>query len=132
VSLGQVVAEGMEARFARHARLAAACRAAWRALGLAMLPARDAIAASTLSAVYYPAGVDAALIGRVRAEGIAIAGGLHPEAKTRYFRVAHMGAMGGGDVLAAVGAIERALAASGYRFDLGAGVGAAQAAFAAP
>jgi alanine-glyoxylate transaminase/serine-glyoxylate transaminase/serine-pyruvate transaminase len=130
VGLGQVMAEGMEARIARHARMAAGCRAAWRALGLAMLPASDAVAANTLSAVYYPAGVDAALIGRVRAEGIIIAGGLHPDAKTKYFRIGHMGAMSAGDVVAAIGAIERALAASGYRFENGAGVAAARATIA--
>jgi alanine-glyoxylate transaminase/serine-glyoxylate transaminase/serine-pyruvate transaminase len=131
VSLGHLVAEGIEARFARHARQASAFRAAGRALGLRMLPAREDIAASTLSAFYYPDGVDAALVGRVRAEGIIIAGGLHPEARTKYFRVGHMGAMKASDVLAAVGALERALAASGHRLDFGAGLAAAQAVLAA-
>jgi alanine-glyoxylate transaminase/serine-glyoxylate transaminase/serine-pyruvate transaminase len=126
VSLGQLVAEGMDARFARHARQAAAFRAGCRALELSMLPARDAIAANTLSAFYYPKGVDAALVGRVRGEGIIIAGGLHPEAKAKYFRVGHMGVMTAADILAAVGALERALVASGYRFEPGVGVGTAQ------
>ena len=78
VSLGQLVAEGMDARFARHARQAAAFRAACRALGLSMLPARDAIAANTLSAFYYPNGVDAALVGRVRARGSSWRAGCIP------------------------------------------------------
>jgi alanine-glyoxylate transaminase/serine-glyoxylate transaminase/serine-pyruvate transaminase len=128
VSLGQLIAEGMNARFARHARVATAFRAAWRALGLEMLPRRQEIAANTLSAVYFPDKVDASLVGRVRAEGIAIAGGLHPEAKARYFRVGHMGAVTGSEVLATVGAVERALAAGGHRVDLGTGLAAAQAA----
>ena len=123
VSLGQLVAEGMDARFARHARQAAAFRAACRALGLSMLPAREAIAANTLSAFYYPNGVDAALVGRVRGEGIIMAGGLHPDAKTKYFRVGHMGVMTAADILAAVGALERALVASGYKFEPGVGRG---------
>jgi alanine-glyoxylate transaminase/serine-glyoxylate transaminase/serine-pyruvate transaminase len=130
MSLGQLVAEGMEPRFARHARMGAAFRAAWRALDLRILPASESIAAVTLSAVYYPAGVDATFIGRVRAEGVAIAGGLHPEAKTKYFRVGHMGAMTASDVVAAIGAIERALVKSGHRVELGAGVAAAQIALA--
>src|SRR6266702_2272781 len=121
VSFGQLVAEGMNARYARHDRMAAAFRAAWHALGLTILPARDTIAASTLSAVYYPDGVDAALVGRARAEGVLIAGGLHPQARAKYFRIGHMGAMTAGDVLAAVGALERALAASGHGLTLGAG-----------
>ena len=130
VSLGQLLAEGMDARVARHARMAGAFRAACRALGLAMLPAREAIAASTLSAFHYPDGIDATLVGRVRAEGVAIAGGLHPDIKAKYFRVGHMGAMQASDLLAVVGALERALASGGHKVDLGAGLGAAQAALA--
>jgi alanine-glyoxylate transaminase/serine-glyoxylate transaminase/serine-pyruvate transaminase len=113
-SLGQLLAEGMEARFARHARIAGAFRAAWRALELRPLPVRDALVANTLSALYYPQGVDASLVGRIAAEGIVVAGGLHPEAKTKYFRVGHMGACSASDVLATVGAVERALAKGGY------------------
>lgn len=114
VSLGKLLAEGMESRFARHARMGAAFRAAWRALELRPLPAREELAANTLSALYYPAGVDASLVGRIGAEGVVVAGGLHPDAKTKYFRVGHMGACSPGDVLATVGAVERALAASGH------------------
>jgi len=131
VSLGQILAEGMEARFARHQRMARAFRAAWKALGLRMLPASDAVAAHTLSAVYYPDGVDAALVGRVKGQGIVVAGGLHPELKARYFRVGHMNRVGPTDVLAAVGAVERALLAAGHRSEPGAAVAAAQASLVA-
>ena len=127
VSLGQILEEGLEARFARHRRMARAFRAAWRALGLRMLPASEALTASTLSAVYYPEGVDASLVGRVRGEGVVLAGGLHPELKARYFRVGHMNRVGPGDVLTAVGAVERALAAAGHRTQPGIAVAAAQA-----
>jgi alanine-glyoxylate transaminase/serine-glyoxylate transaminase/serine-pyruvate transaminase len=130
VSLGQLIDEGMDARVARHARQAAAFRAGCRALGLAMLPARESIAANTLSAFYYPDGVDAALVGRMRGEGVIVAGGLHPAAKAKYFRVGHMGAMTANDVLGAVAALERALAASGAKVTAGAGLAAAQAALA--
>ena len=131
VSLGQILAEGMEARFARHQRMARAFRAAWKALGLRMLPASDVVAAHTLSAVYYPDGVDAALVGRVKGQGIVVAGGLHPELKARYFRVGHMNRVGPTDVLAAVGAVERALLAAGHRSEPGAAVAAAQASLVA-
>jgi alanine-glyoxylate transaminase/serine-glyoxylate transaminase/serine-pyruvate transaminase len=127
VSLGQILAEGLEARFSRHRRMARAFRAAWRALGLRLLPTTEAAAANTLSAVYYPEGVDAALVGRVRGEGVIMAGGLHPELKARYFRVGHMNRVGPGDVLTAVGAVERALLAAGHRAQPGVGVAAAQA-----
>jgi alanine-glyoxylate transaminase/serine-glyoxylate transaminase/serine-pyruvate transaminase len=131
VSLGQILAEGMEARFARHQRMARAFRAGWKALGLRMLPTSEAVTANTLSAVYYPDGVDAALVGKVKGQGIVIAGGLHPELKTRYFRVGHMNRVGPTDVLAAVGAVERALLAAGHRSEPGAAVAAAQASLAA-
>jgi alanine-glyoxylate transaminase/serine-glyoxylate transaminase/serine-pyruvate transaminase len=130
VSLGQIVAEGIDARVARNGRLAGAFRAGCRALGLGMLPASEQVAAHTLSAIFYPEGVDATLVGRVRAEGITIAGGLHPEVKAKYFRVGHMGAMASSDLLAVVGALERALASGGHRVDLGAGLAAAQATLA--
>ena len=114
VSLGKLVAEGMEARFARHARLAAAFRAAWRAMGLRLLPVRDEVCANTLSAVYFPAGVEASLPAKIGAEGVVVAGGLYPSLKTQYFRVGHMGSIAANDVLAAVGATQRALRAAGY------------------
>lgn len=91
ISLGEILAEGMEARFALHERSAKAMRAAWAALGLRALPVREELAANTLSALYYPEGIDASLVAEVGKRGIAIAGGLHQELRARYFRVGHMG-----------------------------------------
>jgi alanine-glyoxylate transaminase/serine-glyoxylate transaminase/serine-pyruvate transaminase len=85
---GQV---GPAALWARHRRVAQAMRAAFSVLGLKLLPARPELAAHTLSALYLPAGVDAALPGRVAARGVLVAGGLLPSLRTRYFRVGHMG-----------------------------------------
>jgi alanine-glyoxylate transaminase/serine-glyoxylate transaminase/serine-pyruvate transaminase len=127
VSLGQLLREGMEPRFGRHRRMAGAFRAAWRALGLRTLPVSESVAAHTLSALYYPDGVDAAWVGKVREQGVVLAGGLHPQLKARYFRVGHMNVVGPGDVLATVGAIERALSTAGHRVAPGAAVAAAQA-----
>lgn len=129
-SLASIVREGMEARFARHARVARAFRAGFAALGLSMLPARESICASTLSAVRYPSGIDAALVNAVRDEGVVIAGGLHPDLKATYFRVGHMGATGLAEMLATLGAIERALVRLGHRCEIGAGVAAAMQAMA--
>lgn len=127
VSLGQILADGMEARFARHARIADAFRAAWRAMELRPLPENDQLQANTLSALWYPQGIDASLVGAIAGEGIVVAGGLHPEAKTKYFRVGHMGACSPNDVLATVGAIERAFARAGVARQ---GLAAASAALA--
>jgi alanine-glyoxylate transaminase / serine-glyoxylate transaminase / serine-pyruvate transaminase len=127
VSLGLLLEEGMQARFERHARMAHAARAGWRALGLELLPRREADAATTLSALFYPAGIDgAALPKAIAAEGVVVAGGLHPALKAKYFRVGHMGSVGPSDVLATVGAVERALRRAGSAVEAGAGVAAVQ------
>jgi aspartate aminotransferase-like enzyme len=57
--------EGLETRFARHARLGAACRAGLEALGLPTFTAPDCRAA-TLSVMRLPAGVDDAAFGARR------------------------------------------------------------------
>jgi alanine-glyoxylate transaminase/serine-glyoxylate transaminase/serine-pyruvate transaminase len=126
VSLGQILEEGMDARFQRHRRLNRAFKAAIVALGMDQVPVRPELAASTLTAPYYPDGVDKALLGHIKEAGVIVAGGLHAEIRDRYFRVGHMGAVNESDILATVGAIEKALARAGYRFDLGAGLAATQ------
>jgi alanine-glyoxylate transaminase/serine-glyoxylate transaminase/serine-pyruvate transaminase len=127
VSLGQILEEGMDARFARHRRLSDAFKAAITALGMKQVPVRPEVTANTLTAPYYPEGVDASVLARIGQAGALLAGGLHPEIKTRYFRIGHMGAVTASDILVTVGAIERGLAEAGYRFEVGVGLAAAQA-----
>lgn len=127
VSLGQVLAEGMDARFERHRRMSRAVKSAVSALGLGQVPLREEVAAHTLTAPRYPDGVDSSLLGHVKAAGAILAGGLHPEIKTEYFRIGHMGVTNFGDVLATIGALEQGLMAVGYDFEPGAGLAAAQA-----
>lgn len=127
VSLAQIIAEGMEARVARHQQLSAAFQAALAALGLSQVPVRPAVAAHTLSAPYYPAGVEgAALLSAISAAGVTVAGGLHPAIRARYFRIGHMGAVRAADILTTVRAIEEGLRDVGYAFEPGCGVAAAQ------
>jgi alanine-glyoxylate transaminase/serine-glyoxylate transaminase/serine-pyruvate transaminase len=127
-SLARIVVEEMEPRVRRHTRMAGAFRAAFAALGLRLLAASEELAANTLSAVWLPEGVDAGLVARVRAEGVALAGGLHPEVRERTFRIGHMGSVRASEVLVTVGALERGLGAVGHRVTPGAGLAAAQAA----
>lgn len=126
-SLKGIVAEGMEARFRRHRIVGQAFKAAVEALGLRQVPLRPEIAAHTLTAIYYPEGVDSSLLGKIKENGIVVAGGLDPQRKGQYFRVGHMGAVSPSDILATIGAIERALSKSGYALEEGAGLAAAQA-----
>jgi alanine-glyoxylate transaminase/serine-glyoxylate transaminase/serine-pyruvate transaminase len=127
VSLGQILDEGMEARFERHQRLNQAFKAAIAALGLDQVPVRPEVAATTLTAPYYPEGVNRALLGHIKEAGVIVAGGLHAEIRDKYFRVGHMGAVSQSDILATVGAIEQGLAQVDYEFEPGAGLDAAQA-----
>jgi len=127
VSLGQILDEGMETRFSRHRRLSGAFKAAIAALGMRQVPVRFEVTAATLTAPYYPEGVDASVLGRIKEAGVILAGGLLPPIKTQYFRIGHMGAVTASDILATVGAIEQGLAKSGYQFKLGTGLAAAQA-----
>ncbi|MBI5544141.1 MAG: alanine--glyoxylate aminotransferase family protein [Deltaproteobacteria bacterium] len=125
-SVGQILAEGMEKRATRHRRMAQALRAAWRALQLEAVPRREAQMAHTMSALYYPAGLDSSLLTRISEEGVVVAGGLHPALKARYFRVGHMGAVGAQEILATAGAVGTALAKMGARVDPSAAVAAAE------
>ena len=126
VSLGQILAEGMDARFAHHRKISRAAKAAMRALGLGQVPLRDEIAANTMTAPRFPAGVSGGdFLAAVGKAGVTLAGGLHPAIRAEYFRIGHMGAVKQGDVLATIGAIETALAQCGYSFTPGAGLAAA-------
>ncbi|HEY8021117.1 MAG TPA: alanine--glyoxylate aminotransferase family protein [Thermoanaerobaculia bacterium] len=89
--LEEILEEGMAAHLAAQERAGRAMQAAWEALGLEPVPVRRELRASTLSALYFPPGVDAALVARIGERGVAVAGGLHPEIRGRYFRVGHMG-----------------------------------------
>jgi alanine-glyoxylate transaminase/serine-glyoxylate transaminase/serine-pyruvate transaminase len=130
VSLGQILDEGMEARFARHRSLGHASQQAIAALGLDQVPLKLECAAHTMTAPRYPANITAAdLLPRIKQAGVVLAGGLHPEIKAEYFRIGHMGPARLGDLLATIGAIETGLAGCGYRFERGAGVAAAAASY---
>ncbi|MDX9929966.1 MAG: alanine--glyoxylate aminotransferase family protein [Bacteroidales bacterium] len=126
VSLGMVLKEGMDARFIRHERIAGAFRSALKAMGLGMIPNGEALAANTLSAPRYPAGVDApSFLKAMSATDVIIAGGLLPDLKNEYFRVGHMGSVNAGDLAATVTAIETALTKCGHKYNRGSGVAAA-------
>ena len=125
-SLRQILAEGLEARVARHKKISDAFKAGVQAIGLTQVPVRSEVAAPTMSAIYFPDGVDAKLIGKIRERNVVVAGGIYPPIREKYFRVGHMGVVGPADICATLSAIEGALLASGYRFDVGAGVAAAE------
>ena len=130
-SLESILKEGMAARFQRHRQVGAACKAGLQALGLGQVPLSSELAAHTMSAPRYPAGIDpAAFLSQAAKNGVTLAGGLHPAIKSEYFRIGHMGAVTLGDVLATLSAVERSLLALGYPLEAGCGVAAAEASWA--
>lgn len=130
VSLGQILVEGMEARFERHCRLSAACKAGINALGLGQVPVEARYSAHTMTAPRFPAGIDPArFLAETGKAGVILAGGLHPEIRSQYFRIGHMGAANIGDILTTLAAVETALDECGYACEIGAGVAAAQRAY---
>ncbi len=108
-SVRQILAEGMDARWKRHQMLSDAFKAGITALGLKQIPVQPENRAVTLTTVFYPEGVDAALVKRISQNGVEVAGGLYPTLKDRYFRVGHMGSNRIGEILQTLSAIENAL-----------------------
>ena len=119
VSLKEILEAGIEARWAAHARAARALNAAWEHLGLSHVPQRAEHRAWTLSALRFPARVDATLPARIAERGVIVAGGLHTQIKSEYFRVGHMGyAITRTDLLMrTIEGIAGGLAASGHPVD---------------
>jgi alanine-glyoxylate transaminase/serine-glyoxylate transaminase/serine-pyruvate transaminase len=126
VSLGQILEEGMDTRFERHRRISRAIKAGVTALGMSQVPVSTDKAATTLTAPYFPDGIDRSVLGYIKEAGVILAGGLHPEIKERYFRIGHMGVVNDSDVRATLGAIENGLTKAGYALRPGEGLAAAQ------
>ena len=119
-SLKIIVSEGLVNRVNRHQKLASAFRLAISSLGLKLLPIKSTIAANTLTAIYYPEGIDGnTLRTKMAACDIIIAGGLLPEIKEKYFRIGHMGSVSSKDIIATLSALEFALHQVGCTFESG-------------
>jgi len=121
-ALAMILEEGLPAVFARHARLAAATRAAVGALGL-QLVAPD-VPSPALTAFFVPSGVDGGkLVSYLRDRmGVTFMGG-QDQLKGKIVRIGHLGHTGAFDIVIAIAALEMALR---HSVQLGKGVGAAQ------
>jgi alanine-glyoxylate transaminase/serine-glyoxylate transaminase/serine-pyruvate transaminase len=114
VSLGLLNAEGLDAVFARHARLGGAVRAAancWATTGALQLHCQDPKGySSSVTAIEVAKGIDPEALRVVAREKfqVAMAGGLGPLAG-RVFRVGHLGDMNEPMILGALAGIEAAM-----------------------
>jgi aspartate aminotransferase-like enzyme len=128
VSLKKILAEGMDAIWARQAKYAAAARAGFQALGLELFPTQPNTA---LTVVKAPTGVDSTeMLSRLEKQyGLKLANG-QDTLKGKIFRLAHMGYVDYFDILAAIAGVELVLFQMGQPVELGKGVAAAQRVFA--
>lgn len=92
VSLDEILAESLDARFAKHEKVLTEFKQNLQKLGLRILPASHGVAAHGLTAVYFPEDVNGPdLIGGLAKKGFTVAGGIHKALVGKYFRVGHMG-----------------------------------------
>jgi alanine-glyoxylate transaminase/serine-glyoxylate transaminase/serine-pyruvate transaminase len=91
-SLEMILGEGLDNVFARHQRLAAACRAAVTAWGLEIQCADPAVYSPVLTGVIMPEGVDADAVRKLIYEhfDMSLGTGLG-KVKGRMFRIGHLG-----------------------------------------
>ncbi len=126
-SLTMLQEEGLPNVFARHARLAEACRQAVRALELELLCRNADAASNTVTAVVMPEGHDAdAYIAHAhRTLGMSLGVGLG-NVKGKIFRIGHLGSLNELELLASLAGVEMTLRTFGVSVPLGAGLAAAE------
>lgn len=119
-SLKIICKEGISERVKRHQNLAKSFRAGIFSLNLKTISKTNEISANTLTAVYYPKGVNgSALLKKMSDKDVIIAGGLLPKLKTTYFRIGHMGSVSSSDLVTVLSALESALLELGHHVDQG-------------
>jgi len=124
-ALDIVRAMGLVKLYEHHRVLGDATRAGVKAMGLELLARKPG---NILTAVKTPAGIDGGkIVKTMQNKYMAYIAGAQDPHKGEFFRVAHLGYMGGFDIVTALSALEMTLADLGYNFQAGSGVTAAQA-----
>jgi len=127
-ALKMIKEDGLENIFARHRKMAEATRAAMKGLGLELFA--PSASSDAVTAVKLPAGIDGEKLVKTMRDtyGVTIAGG-QAELKGKVIRIAHMGYIGEFDIILGISCLEKVLQQSGYKFNLGAGLKAAEEIF---
>ncbi len=120
------VNEGLHNAVKRHQLMAAMTRSAVRALNLELLVADDDEAATTVTAIFPPSGMEAAqLRAHLREnQGLIVAGG-QGKLATSIFRIGHLGIADAATVVSYIALLEKGLYELGHKGTPGAGVAAA-------
>jgi len=127
-ALKMIKQDGLENVFSRHRKMADATRAAVKALGLELFA--PGAPSDVVTAAKVPANIDGEKLVKAMRDtyGVTIAGG-QSELKGKVIRIAHMGYIEESDIIAGIACLEKVLAQMGYKFNLGAGVKAAEEVF---
>lgn len=133
-SLKDLLQEGMENVYRRHAIAAEAAREGFKAMGLELLVKDERYASNTVTAVLWPHGYDHARFWRILYDEFNIMIGNPPEHQPmpdrKIFRMAHMGNTATPEcILMGLSYIERALNMVNFNTKGGEGVAAAQRVF---
>ncbi len=122
--------EGLEAVFARHARIADGVRAAAQAWGMGICAKRPDLYSNTVTAITTPEGFDAGLIVKHAATAYDMAFGVGlGDVQGKVFRIGHLGMLTDAQALSGIATAEMVMADLGLDITLGSGVAAAQAAY---
>jgi alanine-glyoxylate transaminase/serine-glyoxylate transaminase/serine-pyruvate transaminase len=109
-ALAMLNEEGLDNVFARHQRLAAACRAAVKGWGLEILCADPAVYSPILTGVVMPAGHDADAFRKVALENFNISYGAGlGKVAGKVFRIGHLGDCNEPTLMGALAATEMTL-----------------------
>ena len=132
VACDMLLSEGLDAVFARHARIAEGVRAAVDAWDLRLCAETPEVRSNTVSAVVVPEGADAdAFVARAaQTYGVSFGTGLG-EVAGQVFRIGHLGMMTDVQALSGLAAAEMVMADLGFGIVPGAGVAAAQGVYRA-
>lgn len=110
MGLQMMRAEGLEGIFTRHQAIAEYARRRVKAMGLKLVPVDERFASNTVTAVWWPEGVDAkALSKRAREEFDVVLGGGQGKLEGKIFRVGHLGWVSQDEVAQALDVVERLL-----------------------
>lgn len=127
-ALNVLLEDGMEGVWKRVAAMAEATRKAGEAIGLTVFSKSPS---DSVTAFCGPESLDLEAMRKELRErfGVQSAGG-QDHLKGKIFRIGHMGYLDALDAISAVAAVEQVLYRMGHKFELGAGVTAAQKVFA--
>jgi aspartate aminotransferase-like enzyme len=119
---------GVDALVQNARTLAQATRAAAIALGVPLVAPKHH--GDALTALYAPPGIESgAIVKGLKSEFASTVAGGQGKLKGKIFRVAHLGFYDATDILGLLASLEIVLKRLGHRFELGAGLAAAEAAY---